>query len=388
MLALAALLVSPLVGATTYPLLESWSGSNFFNGFKNDPSTYDNTTNGDVFWAGTQNTSLLYVNDAGRVIMKVDNTTSVAYNDKRYAPKLLSKTSYEVGTVWVMDAVHMPYGCSVWPAFWTQGSNWPQGGEIDIMEGINLQTTDQIALHTEGTGCLASTATTSGSSLTYNNCSIGANSDSGCTYNVTNANSYGAGFAAAGGGVYVAEFASSGIKVWFLTRSAVPSSLTSSSSSLDTSTLGTPMAEYDSSGCDISQYFTSQTLTIDITLCGTWAGVASLLEETCPPLVGTNTCYTTYVINDAETTYANAYFEINYINVYSNSTTSAANSTSGSGASATKTNTIGASGTGSASASTSKSAGRSFKRWEGAGTGMGWVYIAGMAVLGGLVMVL
>jgi hypothetical protein len=98
--------------------------------------------------------------------------------------------------------------------------------------------------------------------------------------------------------------------------------------------------------------------------------------------------YTTYVINDAETTYANAYFEINYINVYSNSTTSAANSTSGSGASATKTNTIGASGTGSASASTSRSAGRSFKRWEGAGTGMGWVYIAGMAVLGGLVMVL
>jgi hypothetical protein len=33
-----------------------------------------------------------------------------------------------------------------------EGSNWPQGGEIDIMEGINLQTTDQIALHTEGSG--------------------------------------------------------------------------------------------------------------------------------------------------------------------------------------------------------------------------------------------
>jgi hypothetical protein len=32
-------------------------------------------------------------------------------------------------------------------------------------------------------------------------------------------------------------------------------------------------------------------LTIDITLCGTWAGVASLLEETCPALVGTNTWY-------------------------------------------------------------------------------------------------
>lgn len=65
----------------------------------------------------------------------------------------------------------------------------------------------------------------------------------------------------------------------------------------------------------------AQTLTIDITLCGDYAGIASLLEETCGALVGTNTwwvglvsensadrtSYTTYVINDASTTYANAY---------------------------------------------------------------------------------
>ena len=34
---------------------------------------------------------------------------------------------------------------------------------------------------------------------------------------------------------------------------------------------------------------TAQTLTIDITLCGDYAGLASLLEETCGPLIGTNT---------------------------------------------------------------------------------------------------
>ena len=39
----------------------------------------------------------------------------------------------------------------------------------------------------------------------------------------------------------------------------------------------------------IELMISAQTLTIDITLCGAWAGVASLLEETCPPLVGTNT---------------------------------------------------------------------------------------------------
>jgi hypothetical protein len=43
--------------------------------------------------------------------MTVDNTSFVPYNEKRYAPKLLSKTSYGLGTVWVMDASHLPYGC-------------------------------------------------------------------------------------------------------------------------------------------------------------------------------------------------------------------------------------------------------------------------------------
>ena len=120
-----------------------------------------NLESGDVFWATAQNTSLLYVSSGGTVIMKgepkvllsvsskamiklilalflptsafdalpdasprsarpVDNTSDVVYNDKRYAPKLLSKTAYQPGTVFVMDAVHLPYGCSVWPSFWTR----------------------------------------------------------------------------------------------------------------------------------------------------------------------------------------------------------------------------------------------------------------------------
>jgi hypothetical protein len=46
----------------------------------------------------------------------------VAYNEKRYAPKLYSKALYDIGTVWVFDAVHLPYGCSVWPAWWSRES--------------------------------------------------------------------------------------------------------------------------------------------------------------------------------------------------------------------------------------------------------------------------
>lgn len=60
-------------------------------------------------------------------------------------------------------------------------------------------------------------------SITYDNCDISQNSDSGCTVNDTNANSYGEGFAAAGGGVLVAEWATDGIRVWFLTVCPLPS---------------------------------------------------------------------------------------------------------------------------------------------------------------------
>ena len=115
----------------------------------------------------------------------------------------------------------------------------------------------------------------------------------------------------------------------------------------------------------------------------------SLLEETCPPLIGTNTCYTTYVINDAEATYANAYFEINYFNVYSNSTNTSASegSTSGSGGTGgmTGTLTVGPSGTASGKSSGSSGAGtaRTARTWEGAGVGLlAAVLVGGLAGLG------
>lgn len=39
--------------------------------------------------------------------------------------------------------------CSVWPAWWSQAQDWPQGGEIDTFEGVNQVTMNQMALHTE-----------------------------------------------------------------------------------------------------------------------------------------------------------------------------------------------------------------------------------------------
>ena len=47
---------------------------------------------------------------------------------------------------------HVPAGCGTWPAFWLVGPEWPTHGEIDIIEGVNMQTDVISTLHTNE-GC-------------------------------------------------------------------------------------------------------------------------------------------------------------------------------------------------------------------------------------------
>lgn len=43
----------------------------------------------------------------------------------------------------------MPTGCGTWPAYWLCGDNWPNNGEIDIIEGVNTQNFNQMTLHSK-----------------------------------------------------------------------------------------------------------------------------------------------------------------------------------------------------------------------------------------------
>lgn len=66
----------------------------------------------------------------------------------RDSVRLEGKTRFNRG-LFILDVRHMPDGCGVWPAFWlTDESVWPKNGEVDILEGVNGQTTAKTALHT------------------------------------------------------------------------------------------------------------------------------------------------------------------------------------------------------------------------------------------------
>jgi hypothetical protein len=120
-----------------------------------------------------------------------------------------------------------------------------------------------MALHTI-TGCSQAAGVTQTGTTNVQTCDSNSTSGAGCTVIDPSTNSYGAPFAAAGGGMWVLEFAETGVNIWFFTRASIPSSLTGSSQSVDTTTLGTPTGSWPASSCNPSQFFKEQELVIDM----------------------------------------------------------------------------------------------------------------------------
>ncbi|KAI1790516.1 concanavalin A-like lectin/glucanase domain-containing protein [Ganoderma leucocontextum] len=316
---LGVLSLSAAQTLAAYNLVQSFSGSNFFQGWDFFDG-FDNTTNGDVNFLSEANATaskLTFVNDAGRAVIKVDNTTFVPFNFKRNSVKINTHDFFSIGSVFVLDAVHIPFGCSVWPSFWTKGPNWPAGGEIDIMELVNLAADNQMTLHATA-GCTQPANVMQLGKTSGTDCSQGVNSSIGCTVIESQPNNAGADFASAGGGVWAAQFDVSGIFVWFWSRNSIPADISNSSTSVDPSTWGTPSASWPASTCNVTNFFTPQQLVLDITLCGDFAGQPTIYAQTCGGPVGnSSTCYLENVINNGTSQYADAFFEINYVKAYS-----------------------------------------------------------------------
>lgn len=324
----AVLLALPLLAdAKTYNLLRYNGGKTFFDAFQyfgtydtvNNAPTADYLNSGDDFLANrsyAMKSGLTSVNSKGNAIIKVDDTTTVPYNDKRFSVSINTTETYGPGNVFVLDAVHIPFGCSVWPAYWTAARQWPEGGEIDILEQTNQATNNQMALHTSP-GCTIAQANAGMSgSVLLTDCGDEANA--GCIIRDPSDKSYGAGFNGAGGGMWVTEFSTDGISIWFFSRADIPAALQSAqnSSSIDTSTLGAPVALYPAASCNIGQFFQQQAIVLDISLCGVFGG--AVFNQTCPATKD-NACYLDWVIGPPSN-YAEAYFEITSLRVFNDGT--------------------------------------------------------------------
>jgi hypothetical protein len=184
--------------AASYGLVATYNSGNFFSEF--NFYTGADPTNGYVSYqsqSAAQSQGLINTNN-GQIYMGVDSTT-VNPSAGRASVRVSSNEAFTHG-LFIADIAHMPGSiCGVWPAYWLFGPNWPNSGEIDVIEGVNLAGTDTITLHTAA-GCTINTAgSQSGTVLQNSNCNAD-NANTGCGVTTTTANAYGNGFNDIGGG--------------------------------------------------------------------------------------------------------------------------------------------------------------------------------------------
>ncbi|EPQ56248.1 hypothetical protein GLOTRDRAFT_105208 [Gloeophyllum trabeum ATCC 11539] len=288
----------------TYKLVDLYQGQSFFDGW--DFFTGGDPTHGLVDFVSqseAQSAGLAYVQSDNTTVLAVDDKSTVAVGGNRKSVRITSKKTYSNG-LFIADFYSMPHGCGVWPAWWSTGPNWPNGGEIDVVEGVNLGQTNQMTLHTAD-GCSLDTATAFTGHTLGTTCASSPADNSGCAIEDTNDNSYGHGFNMIAGGVFAHLWDDNGISIWHFPRGSIPADITAKTP--NPSSWGHPAASFASSSCDIKSHFYDHSLVIDTTLCGDWAG-AAYASSGCPA-----TCEE--AVADP-TNFKNAKWNVNYIAVY------------------------------------------------------------------------
>ncbi|KAF8634486.1 hypothetical protein AX15_000924 [Amanita polypyramis BW_CC] len=311
---------TPTASASPWKLAESHQGASFFNGWSffvgPDP------TNGIAQYVdqnSAQSSGLLEINSAGHAVMRVETTPNVT--NTRQSVRITTQSQWN-GGLFIMDAVHMPAGCGTWPAFWTNGPNWPVTGEIDIVEGVNDYTNNQATVHTNA-GCnIASTDSNalsiSGNVIGGTNCAAVETGNQGCGIRASTSNSFGAAFNNNGGGVYTMKWDSTGVAVYFFPRNNVPADISARAPNPDS--WGAAQARWPATSCDPFNFFKNHSAIFDTTLCGDWAagvwggsGIPGQ-EQSCATRTGFSTCEAFVRANGAA--FSEAYWEINSVLIY------------------------------------------------------------------------
>jgi len=302
---------SGVLASASYALSDAVVGWDFY-GFFNWETMAD-PTHGRVNYvdqATAQNRNLSYAGD-DTFILRADYTTVLDPSGPgRDSVRIQSWNSYTQHVV-VFDIRHMPQGCGTWPAVWevVGGDFWPEGGELDIIEGINDRTPNSAVLHASQDCTVPASRAQQGQSVSTN-CASSSQSNQGCIVRFPTANSFGPAFNANGGGWYAMERSEHYIKIWFWARDdpSVPSDVSNGGTVIDPDSWGTATAYYPDTSCDFPSHFWDHVIVINLTFCGDWAGVG-YSQSGCP-----STCLD--IVNNHPEAFADAYFEFAGIRVY------------------------------------------------------------------------
>ncbi|KAF8590993.1 glycoside hydrolase family 16 protein [Ramaria rubella] len=303
-----ALLIS-VANAATYSLSDAISGTGFLSAFSHQAIA--DPTHGRVNYLSQADALAknLTFASGNTFIMRADDTTVLsASGPGRNSVRIQSNAQYSTHVV-VMNIRHMPEGCATWPAAWEVGDDWPNGGEVDIVEGVNSVSPNQATLHTAA-GCTMPSSTTQTGHTVGTDCNAADNGNAGCGVQCDKANSFATGFNNAGGGWYAMERTTTSIKVWFWSRTdtSVPADVKNGASSINTSNWGTPFADFPNTSCNLASEFGPNNIVINLTLCGDWAGAVFTSQ-------GCGSDCTTFV-NNNPASFTNAYWDFASLNVY------------------------------------------------------------------------
>ncbi|TFK53690.1 hypothetical protein OE88DRAFT_1655938 [Heliocybe sulcata] len=350
----AAALIIPLEGVSAhFRLNQTYVGNDFLSGWTwetlDDP-THGRTNYVDQGTALSQN--LTYAADT-KFVMRADDWAVVPPTGRgRKSVRIISNQAWDESLI-VIDLAHMPEGCSTWPAFWSlsQKGPWPHGGEIDIIEGVNLGNQNLASLHTTPNCNMppqGQRAQTQSGQTTSTTCDASVNSNQGCGVTFSKPGSFGSPFNQQGGGYFaMARTKADGVRVWFWPRGdpSVPQAVANPDALLpvpmrkrrnrsgkggkkmavlqdvvdivgpDTITpdqsWGNPEAAFPTQddNCGYEQHFDAHQMVFDLTFCGDWAG-SVWPQSGC----GAGSCVD-YVNNNPQA-FSNAYWEVNSVRVY------------------------------------------------------------------------
>ena len=277
--------------ALNYSICREWSGHDFYDQFF--WFNYDDPTHGLVDYVDqhtSRETNLSYVDPStGRFVMKVDMGDPVPLhgnwsNMVRRSNRIHSKEWFEDG-FYIIKATRMPTGCGVWPAFWTStGDQWPEGGEIDIIEGVNGKGPNLSSLHTAKNCSIDARFNSSQlGNLERTDCAF----QPGCASKYNDRLSFGHAFNNNGGGYFAlmrdTRVNGSGIGVYFWPNNVKPVDIPDqvaapphkAPGTLDSDKMqnwGKPQAFFgyndgSNTQCDLAKHFGKHQIIFDTTLC-------------------------------------------------------------------------------------------------------------------------